>query len=119
MATNTITEYLDDFTGEAGAERVAFSHNGQDFTIDLKGGTRANFVKMLAAFEDKMAPFLAVAKPVTPVKGKGKGRKTSAPAAKGEAAEIRQWARQNGIEVGTRGRIGPDVKAAFLAAHTA
>lgn len=33
------------------------------------------------------------------------------------AAEMRAWARQNGIPVGSRGRIDPYVKAAYAAAH--
>ena len=114
MAEQTLVTFLDDFTGEEGAERVVFSHGGRDFTIDLKGGTRANFVKMLAAFEDKMAPFLAVASPLAapaPVK-----RRKTGSAAEGEAATVRKWARENGITVGTRGRIAPEVTAAYLAA---
>lgn len=34
-----------------------------------------------------------------------------------EAGIIRQWARQNSVEVGKRGRIHPDVKAAYQAAQ--
>lgn len=34
-----------------------------------------------------------------------------------EAGIIRQWARANDIEVGKRGRIHPDVKAAYEFAH--
>lgn len=34
-----------------------------------------------------------------------------------EAGTIRQWARENGFEVGQRGRLKPEVKEAFAAAH--
>lgn len=33
------------------------------------------------------------------------------------ASVIRAWARENGIPVGSRGRIDPYVKAAYAAAH--
>lgn len=35
----------------------------------------------------------------------------------GNVSDARKWARQNGFEVGARGRIGADVIAAFEAAH--
>lgn len=38
-------------------------------------------------------------------------------APKGEAATMREWARKQGIQVGARGRIHPDLKAAYAAAH--
>lgn len=34
-----------------------------------------------------------------------------------EAGTIRQWARENGFEVGQRGRLKPEVKEAFAAAQ--
>lgn len=45
--------------------------------------------------------------------------KTSTPKTLTEAGVIRQWARQNSVEVGKRGRIHPDVKAAYQAAQGA
>lgn len=33
------------------------------------------------------------------------------------AAVVRQWARHNGVAVGTRGRLSPKVLAAYAAAH--
>jgi len=33
------------------------------------------------------------------------------------ASEIRAWARENEIPVGTRGRLDPEVKAAYIAAN--
>ena len=114
MAEQTITEFLDDLTGETGAERVEFSHDGKMFTIDLKGGARANFVKMLAAHESKMEKFLAVAQPVN---APAKATRKAAKAGTGDAAVIRQWAVENGVEVGSRGRINPAVREAFNAAN--
>jgi hypothetical protein len=35
------------------------------------------------------------------------------------STEIRAWARENDVAVGTRGRLGPVVKGAFFAAHPA
>ncbi|MCU1587913.1 MAG: Lsr2 [Frankiales bacterium] len=33
------------------------------------------------------------------------------------SSDVRQWARQKGLEVGERGRLSPDVLAAYSAAH--
>lgn len=33
------------------------------------------------------------------------------------STEIRSWARENDVPVGTRGRLGPVVKGAYFAAH--
>jgi hypothetical protein len=35
------------------------------------------------------------------------------------AAEIRRWAQAVGVPVGQRGRLSPEVRAAFQAAHSA
>jgi hypothetical protein len=35
------------------------------------------------------------------------------------ASDIRAFGRENGIEVGRRGRLGPDVKRAYFAANPA
>lgn len=32
-------------------------------------------------------------------------------------AQIRAWAKENGIEVGTRGRLSAEVREAYAAAH--
>jgi hypothetical protein len=33
------------------------------------------------------------------------------------SSDVRQWARQNGLEVGERGRLSPDVLEAYAKAH--
>lgn len=116
MATTTKTETLDDFTGEAGATTVEFFHQGEQYSIDLKGGTLANFRKMIEAQDAKFAPFVAKARKVTAKtrtarKGKGKSGQAS------QAAVIRAWAVANGVEVGTRGRLAPTVIEQYNAAH--
>lgn len=35
------------------------------------------------------------------------------------ASEIRNWANESGVPVGTRGRLGPEVKGAYFRAHPA
>lgn len=34
-----------------------------------------------------------------------------------KSSDVRQWARQKGLDVGERGRLSPDVLAAYSAAH--
>lgn len=56
---------------------------------------------------------------VTGPKGEVKGLKYSVSEStpKGVASEVRTWAKENGYEVGERGRIERPVYDAYLAAH--
>jgi hypothetical protein len=114
MSVKTETVFTDDLTGAEGAKRVEFTHNGTEYTVDLSPLSASNFLRMQKAYTEKMEKFLAVA---VPVKRQRKSSKsTTAPT--GEAALIRAWAVENGVEVGKRGRIHPDVKAAYAAAKS-
>ena len=39
--------------------------------------------------------------------------------ANASSKEIRAWAKENGVEVGARGRVHPDIIAKYITAHTA
>ena len=116
MAKKTLI--IDDLTGETGARTRTFRLDGTEYEIDL---TDASFAELKAALK----PYLRAARQVggTVVAGTRRARSSgaSSPGAKGpkapsDAAVIRAWARSVGMPVTERGRVAPDVRAAWEAA---
>lgn len=119
MAKQTLI--IDDLSGDTGARTRQFSLDGATYEIDL---TDASYAELKAALK----PFIRVARATGPVAGSGRGasstsrpkarrsRTTSGAKAPTEAAVIRAWARANGMAVTERGRVAPELKAAWAAA---
>jgi hypothetical protein len=107
---------VDDFDGHDG-EDVAkrdFEIAETTYTIDLGD---ENFKKLQEAIE-VLTPYLEKA---TRVKQAGRARRATpdtAPRLHGYSnSDVREWARQEGIEVSSRGKIGDEVYEKFIAAH--
>jgi hypothetical protein len=101
-------ELFDDMTGKPlnpeDAVNIKVGYKGKTYTLDL---SPASATKLDAA--------LAFLKDVAPDGKSGqRGTKTTVPS---DAKVIREWARANGVEVAAKGRIHPDVRAAYEAAH--
>jgi nucleoid-associated protein Lsr2 len=114
VATRVIM--VDDFDGHDG-EDVAkrdFEVGDATYTIDLSD---ENFKKLQEAVE-VLRPYLEKA---TRVKQAGRARRATAdtgPRLRGYSnSDVREWARQEGVEVSTRGKIGDEVYEKFIAAH--
>lgn len=107
MATVTETILIDDLDGTEGAETLVFGLDGATYEIDLSP-------ENMTTVREALEPLVAKA---TRVDGKRKGRKPSAPAKQSDAAKVREWARENGHEVGNRGRIPVEVIEAYEAAQ--
>ncbi|MBF6543394.1 histone-like nucleoid-structuring protein Lsr2 [Nocardia brasiliensis] len=106
MARKVTVELVDDFDGESTAEdTVRFGIDGVDYEIDLSA---KNADKLRAA----LAPWIDAARRVgrAPRGKEGKGRSVRD---REQTAAIREWARQNGVQVSSRGRIAADVVAAY------
>lgn len=109
------TLIIDDLTGETGARTRTFRFEGTDYEIDL---TDASFADLRLALK----PYVRAARQVGgPVVAGSRRARSSAPTvkrAKGptDAAVIRAWARSVGMPVTERGRVAPDVRAAWEAA---
>lgn len=105
MAKNTITHITDDIDGSQDASEVTFSFDGVDYTIDLAKKNRT-------AFEKAVKPYLQAATKV------GKASRRSAPktARRTDLADVRAWAKEQGLNVSERGRISADVLEAYDAA---
>jgi hypothetical protein len=113
MAQKVTTHLVDDLTGdtiEDGHGRtVSFSFDGRHYEIDL---TDDNADALREAFSD----YVAAARKIS-----GRSGRASAGSPKRsnseELAKIREWAKANGHEVSSRGRISQAVRDAYDAAH--
>lgn len=119
MATETTTRLVDDIDGSKAVESLSFAVNGTMYEIDL---SQANLKK----FNTAVAPFVEHAREVrTPRASKipkprrgptgGTGGKLKEQGL--DAKEIRAWAREQGIEAGTLGRVPTAVIEQYRAAH--
>ncbi|GLY13512.1 Lsr2 family protein [Kineosporia rhizophila] len=105
MATRTVTELLDDLTGQPADETVTFGLDGVEYEIDV---TKKN----AAALRKALAPYQEVARRVG-------GRKQNAPKRVSTGVDnraVRAWAASNGIELSERGRIPAHVIEQYQAA---
>lgn len=98
---------VDDLSGEVATETVLFGLDGANFEIDLSE-TNA------AAIREALAPYVASARR----SGGRRNRRAARRAAGSETAQIRAWAKANGIKVNERGRISADVVEKYRAANS-
>jgi hypothetical protein len=98
---------IDDIDGSDAEETVSFALDGKEYAIDLNA-------KNAKKLRDALAPFVGHARRET---GGRRRSRSSGAAAKGSAAEIREWARENGYDVPARGRVSSEVRAAWEAAN--
>lgn len=91
--------HIDDLDQSPDAERVRFSLNGTNYTIDLSA-------ENLADLEEKLRPFIEAATEVAATARK-------AVANPGRMQKIRAWALDNGHDVASRGRIPQTVIDAY------
>jgi hypothetical protein len=113
MATKVITvDDLDGYDGEDVARRD-FEVGGTTYTIDLGDANHSKLQDLL----DGLAPYLASARQV---KSAGRTRKgpDNGPRLQGYTnSDVREWARETGVEVSVRGKIADEVYERFIAAH--
>ncbi|MGK5533173.1 histone-like nucleoid-structuring protein Lsr2 [Streptomyces sp. URMC 129] len=112
MAKKVVTVYTDDLTGKE-AEDVSthtFSLDGVNYEIDL---TEASYAKLAKA----LGPFIDVGRKTgrTPRAGAGARRPTTSTSE--DSAKIREWAKEQGLEVSERGRVPASVREAYAKAH--
>lgn len=105
MATRSVTELLDDMTGQVADETVSFGVDGIQYEIDV---TSAN----AAALRRALDPYRENARRVG---GRGPITPHRVPAGV-DGRAVRAWAASNGIELSGRGRIPTAVVEQFRAA---
>jgi Lsr2 len=106
MAQKVTVELEDDLDGGPADETVRFGVDGAEYEIDLS-------TKNAAALRRKLAPFIDHARKA----GRGARRRPGRTAASRErSADIRAWAKAQGIAVSERGRIPASVVDRYQAA---
>ncbi|SDH79266.1 Lsr2 protein [Sinosporangium album] len=100
---------IDDLDGGEANETVAFAIDGSSYEIDLSDG---NAKKLREA----LTPFVQSARRAsTSVTRRRRGGQRAL--TRDKSAEIRLWAKQNGLPVSERGRIASSVVEKYEAAH--
>src|SRR5215218_1658353 len=105
MAKKTVVLLEDDIDGSEAAETVSFALDGAEYEIDLNE-VHANELR------GAMKRFVSAAR-----KSGGRGRPPRGSAGDTDTKAVREWARQNGIQVNSRGRIHGDVLEKYKAAQ--
>lgn len=106
MVQRRIVELVDDLDGGTAEETVTFGIDGKLYELDLSA-TNA------AALRKAMAPYIAVGRRA----GSGLHRltKSGLGSGAGDIAVVRSWARENGYQINSRGRIPAPILAAYQA----
>jgi Lsr2 len=106
MAQKVTVALEDDLDGGPADETVRFGLGGTDYQIDLSN-------KNAKAFRRQLAPFIEHARKA----GRGQRRRPGRTASSRErSADIRAWAKDQGIIVSARGRIPASVAEQYDAA---
>lgn len=107
MARKTQVTLIDDIDGTEASTTVGFALDGVSYEIDLN---EENATKLRQEFSQWIE----------------RGRRTGGRARRGagagrssETKRIRQWARENELEVSDRGRISAEIRQAYAAAIAA
>jgi hypothetical protein len=107
MATRATVVLEDDLDGGPAQETVRFALGPAEYEIDLNASNASRFRSQLAPFigharQARRRQRPAVARPA---------------AARQESAEIRAWAKEQGIEISERGRIPAAIIAQYTGAN--
>ena len=107
MAKQQSVTLVDDLDGGRAAETVRFGIDGVVYEIDLSK-RNAN------ALRKALGDFVAHARLVKPVNSNGRAR-ASRGNTTANPAQVREWARDNGVALSSRGRIPATVMERYLA----
>ncbi len=112
MAQKVSITLLDDIDGESEAvETVSFGLDGQSYEIDLSEDNAVNLREALAVYVGN-----ARKSGRSTVKKTGGGRPGPKKERDADPREVRLWAKEQGIEVPSRGRLPQEIVDKFLAA---
>ncbi|WP_328377073.1 Lsr2 family protein [Streptomyces sp. NBC_00440] len=113
MAQRVIRTLVDDVTGEESEEIGTHTIliDGAGVEIDLTPGSHDQLMDALRPFLHADGARRVRGGSATPA-GKGKSRPI-ATGARRDAAQIREWAKENGFEVNDRGRVPAPVREAY------
>jgi hypothetical protein len=113
MAKKIVESFIDDIDGSEAEGTTRFALDGTSYEIDLSGANRDKLEKALA-------PFIGKARPVR-AERQGRARRgagvSSRAMSREQSANIRQWAKAQGMPVSERGRIASTIVEKYEAAH--
>lgn len=109
MAQKVNIILVDDLDGGSADENVRFGLDGVNYEIDLSA---ANASELRSSLER----FVAAARRTSP--GRAPRSKATTAGRGNESAQIRQWARDNGYTVNSRGRIQAEIQEAYQKANS-
>ncbi len=111
MAQRVNVVLVDDIDGGDASETVSFALDGVDYEIDLSE-------QHAGELRDALAVYIGHGRRTGGRRRRGQGAARAAtPNGGASAAEIREWARENGWDVPERGRVSAEVRSAYEAAH--
>jgi len=114
MATVTRTYLVDDLDNSTDdVETVRFNAEGTNYEIDLSAANAERLRANLARFVDAAHPV----KPPAAAAAKRRGTKASVASTKQQTQDIREWAKQAGLQVSTRGRISAAIVDQYNSTH--
>ena len=105
MAQRVSVEMIDDIDGTEAAETIAFRVDGSSYEIDL---SKKNASKMRRDF----GRYIEYARRVRGGRRSGGPRRD-----RDRSSVVREWAKQQGIQVSERGRIPASVVSQYEKAH--
>ncbi|MBT2533999.1 Lsr2 family protein [Arthrobacter sp. ISL-48] len=109
MAQKVSIILVDDLDGGTADENVRFGLDGVSYEIDLSA---PNAAELRSALER----FVAAARKTST--GRPTRTKPATGARGNDSAQIRQWARENGYTVNSRGRIQAEIQEAYQKANS-
>jgi Lsr2 len=108
MARRTIVTLEDDLEGGPAEETLRFGVDGSEYEIDLNKKNAAALHKLLAPFVERARKAGSTAR-----------RPARTAASRRRSRDIRQWAKEQGIELAERGRIPANVVDKYESTFTA
>jgi hypothetical protein len=111
MAQKVNIILVDDLDGGSADENVKFGLDGVNYEIDLSAANAAELRSSLERFVGAARKASGSSSRPTRTKASGGGRSH-------DSAQIRQWARENGYTVNSRGRIQAEIQEAYQKANS-
>ncbi len=112
MAQRVQVEFIDDLNGEEAQETVRFGVDGTNYEIDLTAENAEKLRSALSQYVDKGRKVTAGRKNQGEPKTSATSTSTSR-STREETQRIRQWAKDNGHNPSSRGRINQTIVDAY------
>lgn len=109
MAQKVNIVLVDDLDGSEADETIQFGLDGTTYEIDLNDSNAS-------ALRDALSGYVGHARKIAG-SARRTGRKSSGGGSSKNTKDVREWAKQSGMEISERGRIPAEVQQAYDAAH--